>query len=50
LADFISTYKKIDLSETDVLWSMVYEPRNTTIEMVLKIVFDSRSYGTKVIL
>jgi hypothetical protein len=46
--DFISTFKKIDISEADVLWDMVYEPRKVTIGMILKLVFDSRSYGMKV--
>ncbi len=46
--DFISTYKKIDLSEALVLWDMVHNPLHITIGDVMQLLFDSRSYGVKV--
>jgi len=46
--DFVTYNKKLDYSETEVLWHLVHFPDETTIEMIMKLVFDSRSYGIKV--
>jgi hypothetical protein len=45
--DFVSTYKKIDLHELEALWDMVHSPSKATISMIMKLVFDQRSYGKK---
>jgi hypothetical protein len=46
--DFIACARKIDLREMDALWTMVFFPQDTTVSMVLKIIFDPRSYGVKI--
>jgi hypothetical protein len=46
--DFISNYKKIDLSEAEILWNIVHDPSSATIDAVMKLIFDPRSYGNKV--
>lgn len=40
--DFISTYKKIDLTEASILWDIIHDPINTTVSDVKAIVFDRR--------
>jgi hypothetical protein len=46
--DFISSFKKMDLSEAQVLWNMVFSPQESTLQGVLSLLFDARSYGLKV--
>lgn len=46
--DFVSYNKKLDFSETEVLWKLVHFPEKANINMILKLVFDARSYGKKV--
>ena len=48
--DFISTYKKIDLSEAKVLWEMVHKPHDVCLADIMQLLFDPRSYGLKVYL
>lgn len=43
--DFISVYRKFDFSEAEVLWDMIHHPLNATVNGVMKIIFDQRSYG-----
>jgi hypothetical protein len=45
--DFIACARKIDLREMEALWTMVHTPQKVTVDMVLKLVFDPRSYGFK---
>lgn len=46
--DFVAYNKKVDFEETEVLWHLVHFPGDATINMIMKLVFDSRSYGKKV--
>jgi hypothetical protein len=46
--DFITTNRKIDLSEAETLWKMVFNPKEVNVTDVMKLLFDSRSYGLKV--
>jgi len=46
--DFVSQYKKLSLEETQSLWKIVHDPEGTTVSMVMKLVFDPRSYDPKV--
>ena len=46
--DFISVFKKIDLSEARVLWNMVYNPDEVTMNDVMALLFNPLSYGKKV--
>jgi hypothetical protein len=46
--DFISTFKKMDLHEAQILWHMVFLPQESTLQGVLSLLFDARSYGLKV--
>ena len=48
--DFVSNYKKLDFGESEVLWKIVHLPGSATINDVMKIVFNNRSYGKKVII
>ena len=43
--DFVSVYKKMHLEEAAALWSMIFFPTNTTMEMVKCLIFDSRSWA-----
>lgn len=45
--DFISAYRKIDLSEAETFWHMVHEPLETSVADIRKLIFDSRSYGKR---
>ena len=42
--DFISCYRKFDHSEAEVLWDMIHHPLNATVDGLIKIIFDGRSY------
>lgn len=46
--EFITSYKKIDLEECETLWATIFHPGRTTIEMILKLIFNGRSYDPKV--
>ena len=46
--DFISIYKKISLSEAQILWKMTFTPVDTKLCDVLTILFNPLSYGKKV--
>lgn len=46
--EFVASFKKISHSETLSLWKIIHEPESATIDMVMTIVFDSRSYGRRV--
>ena len=48
--DFLQSIKKLDFDETQLLWNSVFFPKNATIDAVMKIIFDQRSYGRKVLL
>ena len=46
--DFVSSFKKIDLNETGILWNMTFRPADTTLRDVLTLIFNPLSYGKKV--
>ena len=46
--DFISIYKKISLSEAQILWKMTFTPVDTKLCDALTILFNPLSYGKKV--
>lgn len=46
--DFVSYNKKMDFFETEVLWKLCHFPEEANINMILKLVFDPRSYGKNV--
>ena len=45
--DFITFYKKLDLEETTVMWDMIHNPSKSTLQMILKLIFNARSYAPK---
>ena len=45
--EFITFYKKIDLEEANVMWSMIHHPSATTLDMILKLIFNGRSYSPR---
>jgi hypothetical protein len=47
--DFISTFKKIDQNEAQILWHMTFNPTEVRIKDVLTLIFNPLSYGKKVI-
>jgi len=46
--DFVSQYRKLSLEETQSLWTIVHDPEAASVTMVMKLVFDPRSYDPKV--
>ena len=46
--DFVSQFRKVSLEETQSLWTIVHDPEATTVAMIMKLVFDPRSYDPKV--
>jgi hypothetical protein len=46
--DFVAYNKKLDFDETEVLWRLVHFPEEADINMIMKLIFDPRSYGRKV--
>lgn len=46
--DIVSYNKKLDFTETEILWQLCHFPSTATIGMILKLLFDPRSYGYKV--
>jgi hypothetical protein len=46
--DFISTNRKLDLTESLALWKMVHQPHGVCLRDIMQLVFDPRSYGIKV--
>lgn len=44
--DFVTQYRKLDLNEANVLWDLIHNPQNATVEDVKKVVFDPRAYCT----
>jgi len=47
--DIVSYNKKLDFTETEILWQVCHFPSTVTIGMILKLLFDPRSYGYKVL-
>lgn len=45
--EFITFYKKLDLEETTVMWDMIHNPSKATIDMILKLIFNARSYSPR---
>ena len=46
--EFISTGRKMDLTEAQALWELVHDSGEATIELVCRLLFDPRSYGRNV--
>lgn len=41
--DFINcSYRKINLEEASTLWNIIHEPKDTTLDQILQIIFDPR--------
>ena len=38
--DFISTYRKIDYDDADIMWNIVLHPTETTIKQLLSLLFN----------
>ena len=47
-ADMITSFRKIDLEEANMLMQISLFPEQTTIQMIRKLIFDPRSYSPKV--
>ena len=47
--DFSLSNRKLDFEETKILWRINYHPDSTTIGDVMKVLFDARDYGKKVL-
>jgi hypothetical protein len=47
--DFLQSVKKLDYDETKILWRLVFEPNSITLSEVMKIIYDPRGYGKKVL-
>lgn len=45
--EFITFYKKLDLGETTVMWQMIHHPSKCTLDMILKLIFNARSYSPR---
>ena len=45
--EFITFYKKLDLEETTVMWHMIHNPSTSTLAMILKLIFNARSYSPR---
>lgn len=45
--EFITFYKKLDLEETSVMWDMIHNPSKSTLQMILKLIFNARSYSPR---
>ena len=45
--EFITFYKKLDLEETTVMWSMIHNPSQSTLSMIMKLIFNARSYSPR---
>jgi hypothetical protein len=43
--EFISSYKKIDASEAEVVWDLVHDPSSATIESIRCVLFNQLSYN-----
>lgn len=46
-SDFITVQRKTDFAEAKILWDLVHDPRSATIEDVMNMIFNPRSYGPK---
>lgn len=42
-ADFVSTFKKVDFVEADILWRLIHEPASATIDDIIRLIFNSGS-------
>jgi hypothetical protein len=46
-AEYVSSGRKLDWDEARTLWDIVFNPKETTIDMVFKLLYDRRSYGSR---
>lgn len=46
--EFISTFRKLDACQADVLWSMFFEPKNCTLEMIRTLLFNPCTWDSRV--
>jgi hypothetical protein len=47
--DILYSNKKFDYSESSTFWRICFHPLSVTVDDVMKLFFDYRSYGKKVI-
>ena len=45
--DFTTYFRKIDKGEADSIWEMIHNSTGVQVEQVLKVVFDPRSYDSR---
>jgi hypothetical protein len=48
--DFIMCNRKLDLEDAESLWNLVHNPNDAVLSDICKLLFDPRSYGTKVLI
>jgi len=45
--EFALASRKLDLPETEQLWSMIHDPESTTVSQVAQVLFDPRTVDSK---
>lgn len=45
--EFAQSARKLDLSETEHLWSMIHDPESATVAQVAQVLFDPRTVDSK---
>jgi hypothetical protein len=45
--EFALAGRKLDLPETEQLWSMIHDPESTTVSQVAQVLFDPRTVDSK---
>lgn len=45
--DFINAFRKMDLDEARAYWEMIHEHEQTSVDDVMRIIFDPRSYDKR---
>lgn len=45
--DFVTGHRKMDLMEAELMWKLIHDAANASVEEVRRIVFDPRSYDQR---
>ena len=45
--ELVSTYKKVDLKEAETIWNVLFNPRDTTLDMIHCLVFNLMSINRR---
>lgn len=45
--DFISTFKKIDFNESEIVWNLAHNPSEATLDMIYAVIFNSASINRR---